>query len=203
VNIEITQPNIDAACFQHPVVPPGTPAESGPPADCVVDKINQFEEKLSAPATSTPDKLIALKFLLHFVGDLHQPLHASDDNDSGGNAKLVKAKGLGSGKLHGFWDMQFVNRLGMDAATVAQGLVAKITSTQSAQWAQGTPTDWALESFQISKAQVYGKLPKPSSTGTYSLPASYVTASGPIVSAQLSKAGVRLATVLNRALGTP
>ena len=203
VDIELTQPNIDVACFQHPALPSGTSAEAGAAADCVVDKINEFAIQLAAPGTTPAEKLIALKFLLHFVGDLHQPLHASDNNDAGGNGKAVTAAGLGSGKLHGFWDTQFVQRLGTDSGTVAQGIVTTITPAQAQQWAQGSPADWAQEAFQVAKTQVYGKLPKPGKTGTYTLPATYVTASGPIVSTQLAKAGVRLAQVLNQALATP
>jgi len=203
VDIELQQPDIDAACFQHPELPAGTPAESGPAADCVVDKINQFTSQLAAPGSSAQEKLLALKFLMHFVGDLHQPLHAADDHDAGGNGKSVTALGLGSGKLHGFWDTQFVQRLGPDPATVAQGLAGAITPAQTQQWRQGTAATWAQESFQIAKTQVYGKLPKPSSSGSYSLPSTYVKASGSIVSTQLSRAGVRLASVLNKALAAP
>ena len=203
VDIELTQPNIDVACFQHPALPAGTPAESGAPADCVVDKINQFANQLASSNSSQAEKLIALKFLLHFVGDLHQPLHASDDHDSGGNSKAVSAAGLGSGKLHGFWDTQFVQRLGPDPGAVAQNLVKAITPAQTQLWVQGSASDWAQETFQAAKSQAYGKLPKPGKSGTYILPATYVTAASKTAAAQLSKAGVRLAQVLNRALAGP
>jgi hypothetical protein len=48
-----------------------------------VDKIDQFAAELGNPATSPAEQLLALKFLLHFVSDLHQPLHAADDHDAG------------------------------------------------------------------------------------------------------------------------
>jgi hypothetical protein len=54
-----------------------------------VDKIDQFAAEFGNPATNAPEQLLALKFLLHFVGDVHQPLHAADDHDAGGNKKLV------------------------------------------------------------------------------------------------------------------
>ena len=203
VDIELAQPSIDAACFQHPVLPTGKPAESGAPADCVVDKINQFAVELAAPASSPAEKLTALKFLLHFVGDLHQPLHASDDHDSGGNSKAVAAAGLGNGTLHGFWDTQFVQRLGTNPAAVAQTLVKAITPGQAQQWVQGSASDWAQETFQVAKTQAYGKLPKPGKSGTYTLPTTYVTAASTSAAVQLSKAGVRLAQVLNKALSGP
>src|SRR5215470_8378703 len=91
VDIEITAPDLDAACFNHPQIPSGTVAANGPAADCVVDKINEFAAELANPATDAEEQIVALKFLLHFVGDLHQPLHASDDHDRGGNDKKVSA----------------------------------------------------------------------------------------------------------------
>ena len=87
VDVELGQPDLVAACFGHPALPPGIPASKGPPQACVVDKINQFSAELGDPATAYSEQLVALKFLLHFVGDLHQPLHASDDHDSGGRRR--------------------------------------------------------------------------------------------------------------------
>jgi hypothetical protein len=102
VDIEITAPNLDAACFNHPPIPAGTVASDGPPADCVVDKIQEFAAELANPATDQEEQVEALKFLLHFVGDIHQPLHSSDDNDRGGNNKKVSAAGFRAGNLHHF-----------------------------------------------------------------------------------------------------
>ena len=89
VDIELKQPDLASACFAHPALPPEVPASKGPPQACVVDKIDQLAAELGNPATGASEQLLALKFLLHFVGDLHQPLHASDDHDAGGNKKLV------------------------------------------------------------------------------------------------------------------
>jgi hypothetical protein len=73
VDVELAQPDLASACFGHPPLPPGIPASKGPPQACVVDKINQFATELGDPATGASEQLLALKFLLHFVGDLHQP----------------------------------------------------------------------------------------------------------------------------------
>jgi hypothetical protein len=99
VDIELSEPDILSACFGHPPLPSGVPASEGPPRTCVVDKIDQFAAELGNPATAAPEQLLALKFLLHFVGDLHQPLHAADDHDAGGTKKIVAAGGLHSGNL--------------------------------------------------------------------------------------------------------
>lgn len=200
IDIELDVGDVDAACFQHPAIPAGTPASAGPAADCSLDKINEFIAELSSPNTTAAERLLALQFLLHFIGDLHQPLHSADDHDAGGNAKLVGAGNLGSGNLHGFWDTQFVRQLGSDPVAVGDALAAKITPTDVAAWTQGSTTDWAKEAFEIAKATVYGTLPQPNTAGVYALPPSYVAASSPIVVMQLSRAGVRLASVLNRVL---
>jgi hypothetical protein len=61
--------------------------------NCVVAKIDQFTDELRNPALAPRQRLEALKFVVHFVGDLHQPLHASDNNDRGGNEVHVTFQG--------------------------------------------------------------------------------------------------------------
>jgi len=203
VDIELDgSANLDAACFGHPPVPAGTVASDGPNNDCVVDKINEFTAELQAPGTTDAERRMALQFLLHFVGDLHQPLHSSDAHDLGGNSKSVTATGFPSGKLHHFWDTEFVQRIGTDPATVAQQLIGQITPAQASAWAQGSVESWAQESFGVARDQVYGPLPAPVS-GKYALPQTYVDNAVQVATVQLQKAGIRLATVLNQALGGP
>jgi hypothetical protein len=200
VDIEISQPDIDAACFGHPPIPPGTPAIQGPQGDCVVDKINQFSAELADPNTSAEERLDALKFVLHFVGDLHQPLHSSDNHDAGGNKVRVSSEGFKAGNLHHFWDTEFVRQIGSDPQQVADGLIAKIGVADAKSWAKGSPTDWAQEAFGLAKDHAYGKLPEPNARDSYRLDAGYVSDATGVVASQLSKAGVRLASLLNKAL---
>jgi hypothetical protein len=142
---------------------------------------------------------VALKFLLHFVGDLHQPLHSSDHKDRGGNGGTVTVDGFPrSGKLHAFWDTQFVDAVGRPPSALVHQLLAQITPEQEAEWKQGTPGDWAIEAFSISQADVYGDPPL---SGSVHLDATYVEQAKKDVALQLSRAGVRLAAVLNKALG--
>jgi hypothetical protein len=199
VDIELSAPDLDAACFGHPVLPPGVPGSEGPPDDCVADKIDHFIAELRAPGTSSEERLQALKFLLHFVGDIHQPLHASDDHDSGGNQKKVSAAGLAAGNLHHFWDTTFIEELGTDPFSVGNALHSKITKAQVKSWSKGTPAAWARESFQVAKVHAYGKLPAPTRDGSYHLSTAYVKDATKVVKTQLSKAGVRLALTLNNA----
>jgi hypothetical protein len=200
VDIELTQPDLASACFGHPPLPPGVPASKGPPQACVVDKINQFAAELGSPTTSASEQLLALKFLLHFVGDLHQPLHASDDHDAGGNKKLVAGEGVHPGNLHHYWDVEFVERLGTDPRLVAAGLIGQISEPQRQEWLSGTPADWAMEAFALARRDAYGLLPLPGDHGMYSLPPAYMEQAERDVALQLSRAGIRLAFVLNRPL---
>jgi S1/P1 Nuclease len=200
VDIELTQPDLAAACFGHPPLPPGVPASKGPPQACVVDKINQFAAELSDRAISASEQLLALKFLLHFVGDLHQPLHAADNHDAGGNKKLVAGEGLRPSNLHHYWDVEFVERLGTDPRQVAGSLIGQISEEQRQAWSSGTPADWAMEAFALARRDAYGLLTPPGDHGTYSLPPAYGEQAEQDVALQLSRAGVRLAFVLNQAL---
>ena len=93
VDIELDDPSFEQACHNRPRLPPGVLASRGPADACIVDKIDQFEAELPNPETAPEERLLALKFLLHLVGDVHQPLHAADDHDAGGNKKQVAADG--------------------------------------------------------------------------------------------------------------
>ena len=203
VDIEITAPNFDEACFNHPPIPTGTPASDGPEADCVVDKIQEFAAELANPSTDIEEQVAALKFVLHFVGDVHQPLHSSDDHDRGGNDKRISASGLSAGNLHHFWDTEFVDQLGPDPKTIASDLIGHITKDQQLQWQSGNPADWAQETFRIAKSDAYGQLPEPNTHGSFRLSDDYVTMATNDVALQLSKAGVRLAMILNQSLRKP
>jgi hypothetical protein len=207
-DIEIHGGSLSEACFDFPGLAAGVPAFDGDPDDCVVDKISQFKKELAEPSTSPTERLLALKFLLHFVGDVHQPLHASDDNDVGGNGKSVSANGVHAGKLHHYWDTEFVLKIPAPAATpvsIAKYLAGRITTAKAQQWSSADPKTWARESYAIGKRKAYGALPTPTKnkTGTgvtYRLDDDYVADAVDAVQGQLSKAGVRLANLLNEAL---
>jgi hypothetical protein len=170
VDIELADPNLASACFGHPPLAPDVAASMGPPRACIVDKIDQFVAELANPATPASERLLSLKFLLHFVGDLHQPLHAADDHDAGGTKKLVTAEGLHPGNLHRYWDVEFVQRLGSDPPKVAASLIGQVSETQRQEWSGGTPAGWAMEAFTLGRGDAYGLLPPRSDQGTYSLP---------------------------------
>ncbi len=203
VDIELAAPDEDSACFNHPPLPAGGAASQGPPEDCVVDKIEQFRRELHSAAAGPDERLLALQFLLHFVGDVHQPLHAADNHDRGGNDVQVEAASRPAGNLHHYWDTVFVERLGPNSNSLAQRLLAGISARQRRMWSGGSPRSWALQSFEIGKSQVYGKLPPASAAGARPLDDAYLANADTVVARQLQKAGVRLARVLNEAFAPP
>jgi hypothetical protein len=204
VDMEIDGPDLSQACFGHPQLPQGQPASGGPDEMCATDKIKQFETELRDTNTDAGERVMALKFILHFVGDIHQPLHASDHHDNGGNDVKVIVDGFPhtpDDELHGFLDTQFVEALGTPPASLADSLASQITPAQAKEWAAGTPEDWQKEAFGMSSADVYGNPPL-SKAEVQHLDSSYVSTVEKDVKLQLSRASVRLAFLLNQALGS-
>jgi hypothetical protein len=171
----------------------------------VVDKIADFEKVLKDPNASKNAKAEALKFLVHFVGDLHQPLHCAERNkDKGGNSRLVffldRPRAT---NLHSVWDSAILlaHRGTIRNAAYADKLNAAITPEKAAEWAKGTPTDWANESHDVAVASVYKDVPADGPPPK--LDQHYVDAAGPIIDQQLQRGGVRLATILNEIFKAP
>ena len=201
VDTEIDHPDLAAACFSYPAQ--GPRASDGPAQDCIVDKIEAFAAELRSTATTPDEKLLALKYLLHFVGDLSQPLHAADNHDRGGNCVLVTIDGARTINLHSYWDTTVVEALGPDAETLARTLRARITPKDRAQWVAGGPRAWAMDSFAAARASVYRLNSPPgcaSSPTPLPLPPGYAEAAQAAAAVQLAKAGVRLAALLNQDL---
>jgi hypothetical protein len=88
----------------------------------------------------------------------------------------------------------------MDAKSIASDLIGHISKEQERKWQAGSSADWAVETFQMAKVHAYGLLPEPSGRNTYQLTERYIATATDDVEQQFSKAGVRLAFVLNNAL---
>jgi hypothetical protein len=203
-DIEIDHPDLTAACFGRPPLPNGVLASNGPALACAVDKIKQFQVELASPKIDVGERLFALQFILHLVGDIHQPLHSSDNHDRGGNDVKVIVDDFPHNprdNLHAFWDTQFVDAVAAPLSELARQLRTMITPEDAASWAIGTTDDWAMEAFQVAKSDVYGQPPL-SNAQVQHLDASYVGTAEMDVTIQLSRAGVRLAYLLNSALGS-
>jgi hypothetical protein len=188
VDIEITSAGYDAA--------------SDCPNDaCVVAQVQREVAIVGDKTLAQPVRAEALRFLIHFVGDVHQPLHASDNHDRGGNEVRVVLNGERK-NLHSVWDTDVVEALGDDPGTIAPALERQITPEEKRQWSQGSAVDWANQSFQIAKTKIYPTLPGSGGTDApVILPPDYTQRQAGITRTQLERAGVRLATLLNKELG--
>jgi S1/P1 Nuclease len=206
VDLEIDHPDLVSACFGMPPLAAGQPASAGSARDCIVNKIAEFEAELKDASTPPAERLMALKFLMHFVGDLHQPLHASDHNDRGGNCVRLSPSPDGHDtNLHAYWDNGTVESLGDSASTIAAALDAQISPGDIAAWARGGVGAWTMESFSLSRKDVYALASRPAcgEHRAVALTQEYQATARKDAALQLEKAGVRLAVLLNRALGSP
>jgi hypothetical protein len=202
VDIEIDHPDLTTACFGFPKLSPGELASQGPAQDCVVDKIDEFAAELKKPATPAAERLLAFKFLIHFVGDLTQPLHAADHRDRGGNCVGLADDPDGLKNLHAWWDVGAMKTLGSSPQAIATDLDQRITSQEARDWSRGDARTWAMDTFQVAKAAAYDLPSKPTcdERGSIILSPAYKVRSSHIAAVQLQKAGVRIAAVLNHAL---
>lgn len=204
VDIEIGEGKIDAPCYFYPKLPAGVPASAGPAKACLIDKINQFAAELINPKTEQKERQVALKYLLHLIGDLHQPLHTASNHDRGGNAvPVLFADHSKAANLHAYWDHHIVESLGDDRQALGKWLNKQVSLAQSEAWTKGSTIDWAMDSFGQAKRVVYDFNRKHHKLDDQGLSANYLDHSYnqralPLVREQLSKAGVRLAAILNK-----
>jgi hypothetical protein len=181
-----------------PLAAPGYDAARDCPENkCVVAKTNEFAAVLADRSTRDSKRALALKFLIHLVADLHQPLHAADHQDRGGNEVQVLYRGRWT-NLHHLWDSELVLAAGgANAAALAAQLDRAVSPADRATLSAGTPVAWANDTHLQGVSVAYGALPE---NPGEDLAGAYTTAALPSVEAQLSKAGLRLAALLNDAL---
>ena len=137
----------------------------------------------------------ALKFVGHFVGDLHQPLHAGYAYDRGGNDTAAQFFDEGPSNLHRIWDRAIPERMGYyeDPPVTARRLSSEITAAQAAEWEDFDVVGWSRESYEVVKSLVYD-VPPDGRLGD-----GYYERAAPIVERRMKQAGVRLAFLLNNA----
>lgn len=155
-------------------------------------------------------------YLGHWVGDVHQPLHVSFQDDRDGN-EIGVSGGLCSWDLHAVWDSCIIEEgLGDDAYAIARVLRQGVTEDDRETWRASGPIDWANESFAISISpavrycvrtdtgcwyEADNERLDPGEPEKVVVDRSYIEINTPTVRDRLVKAGVRLGDLLNRALG--
>lgn len=171
-------------------------ARECPDRNCVIAKTEQFLSVLKDPKADRATKAQALKFVIHFIGDLHQPLHDEDNHGEGGNLRCVIFDGRPD-NLHWIWDTGLLEDINRDPAAFAIELESRITPQDRRTWVRGTITDWALQAHGIARTIAYGDL---GNRNPAPITPAYRRKADRVIELQLERAGVRLAWVLDKAL---
>lgn len=168
---------------------------------CAVEAIRMLAGRLIDPTLPDEEKLVALKFLGHFVGDIHQPLHAGYAEHRGGNSILACTPGDDSTNLHAVWDGFIVGRLlaadGLDWKAYGARLHADIRPVQRDLWRTLDPAVWATESFALMEDEAYEEVDVATERAIGCFGDEFVLRHRETTERRLKQAGFRLGALLN------
>jgi hypothetical protein len=163
-------------------------AEVGAPEEGdALTALNQFTLTLKNPKASLEDKQLALRFIVHIIGDLHQPLHVGNGNDKGGNDIKLEFFWQDS-NLHRVWDSELMDKRQLSYTEWTTILSRKISAKQAKEWATADPQVWIKES-SILRDKIYPSSDK--------ISYDYLYQNMPFVQQRLEMGGVRIAAYLN------
>ena len=173
--------------------------------DCAVDRITYFEQRTADAKLDRADRATALKFLIHFIGDLHQPFHALGVGH-GGNDVIVRVFGninceTDSSRpprpcnLHSVWDSRLIAHRELNDQAYVAALESLIKQKGWFQQPVGTPKEWAEQSFALGKAALVAN--------DTNIDEAYYRKFIGVIDERLALGAVRMAAVLNRALAAP
>jgi hypothetical protein len=176
------------------------PARDCPDGKCVIAAIPAQRAILADRGRPLAERRDALKFLVHFVADAHQPMHAGFGDDRGGNRFQVSYRGRGARdpdgdgtNLHSLWDYRLLRSAGLSLDGYAERLMADPLPVDPTADAEHPPREWTLESCRLIRdRQLY---PRSRRVGD-----DYVERHRPLAEARIRMAAVRLAALLERAL---
>ncbi|MGQ8364599.1 S1/P1 nuclease [Glaciecola sp. 1036] len=175
--------------FHYVTVPPDTLyGESEIPAEGdAVTALAMFTKTLKKPTSTLEEKQLALRFIIHLIGDLHQPLHAGNGSDRGGND--VKLEFFwNKTNLHSVWDSGMIGRLDLSYTELSEWLIAKISEQDVVAWTTADPLVYIKESTEI-RDTIYPEGDQ--------ISWQYLYDHRPTVKHRLQQAGVRIAAYLN------
>lgn len=176
--------------------PPGAKrVEAGRGCRCVTGAILEFADALGDPARPHEERVDALRLVAHFVGDVHQPLHVSHPDGSGGASVRVFLGGART-QLHAAWDSGFLRlhleRAGLRWRPFALDLHGAVSAEDRRRWTGAPdPRAWADESLDLARRHTFGV--RSGST----LGPDTVSTAIPVIERRLQQAGVRLAALLD------
>lgn len=171
--------------------------------NCVSAQITRDVEMLKDAATPTRQRVEALAFLIHFVGDLHQPLHAGEKGDKGGNEVKAAYGAYAPARLnlHSIWDGYLAER----AISTGPTLVRRYSLAERSRIAAGTVTQWSRESWAVARDATYataiGGDPCGPTPTRARLDNATIEKLIPTVRLEVERGGLRLAKLLDLALG--
>jgi phage tail protein X len=173
--------------------------------NCISAQIERNMRLLANRQLPVRERIFALAFVVHLLGDLHQPMHAGDRGDLGGN-RLAMSYGLIAGRtnLHTIWDGYLADRGISQSAGGPRGILSELNPEQLATMRTGTVTDWARESWQVSHDFAYataladpcGPSPPPERPVMSEETTRRLV---PVVRQQVARGGLRLARLLDEA----
>ena len=185
-------PNRPAHTIRLPLAGDPTPPHPCPSHFCADDGITFWSAVLADPNRSDRDRETALKYIVHLVGDLQQPLH---DVDATGSDLKVVFEGKET-QLHKVWDDGILeSNAGKDPSRIAIELMQSEADVPSG----GDPADWAEEGRLIAQTKIY-KTISPHTANEITLPPGYAREMWPVVKLRLTEGGLRLARLLNQLL---
>jgi len=152
--------------------------------------LNKYSEMVKDPKSTKSDKTLAIKMIVHLIGDLHQPLHVGNGLDRGGNRVRVKYFNSAT-NLHSVWDSKMIDGTKLSFTELALWLNKRITPEQVTTWSNIDPLIWINESA-IMRETIYPKNPNEPS-----LKFGYIYENLPKIKLRMQQAGVRIAAYLN------
>lgn len=181
--------------WHYVTIPVGqTYAEAGaPPQGDALTALKRFSATVRNPRAPLAERQLALRFIVHIVGDLSQPLHVGRGDDRGGNDIKVSFFGRPT-NLHAVWDGDLVENEGLSYTEWTSWLLAAATPALIRDWSSPDPLQWVADSAAV-REQIYPATPE--------LGHAYVFQHRERVRQQLSKGGFRLAAYLNALFDTP
>lgn len=159
--------------------------------DNVYSALLKVESTLKDPNATKESKAEALKFVVHFVGDLHQPMHISRAEDKGGNTIQLNYEDKGT-NLHSLWDTKLLEHQGLTYEQLATKY-DNVPAKQIKQWQSDPLMKWVWESYEIS-SQLYAEV---DAMNSRTIGDAYYQKHLPQIEVRIQQAGIRLAGVLN------
>jgi len=168
---------------------------------CVVSRIEDFRALLADRRRPLRERRTALRFLIHLVQDVHQPMHVADRQDRGGNALQLSMGRSETTNLHQLWDSGLLRVRHRHEDELARELRRLAEQPSARDWAGGSAAAWADESLEVGRQAYLDPATGRRLRSGDTISREYERVNIPRAEERLARAGVRLAHLLNQILG--